>query len=87
MINELPTVYEEVIGAVKQLKDQAIEQNNNSKKKSGGRIVSMVCVHFTIFSPFFLSPFSVFHFCLFSLVAISTARVTAQRSSDICNKE
>lgn len=40
MINELPTVYEVVIGAVKQVKDQVIQQNNSNKNKSGGRMVS-----------------------------------------------
>lgn len=40
MINELPTVFEVVTGAVKQAKDQAATQNNSSKNKSSGRMVS-----------------------------------------------
>ncbi|KAL0357255.1 UNVERIFIED_CONTAM: PHD finger protein ALFIN-LIKE 7 [Sesamum calycinum] len=39
MINELPTVFEVVTGAVKQAKEQAATQTNSSKNKSsGGRL-------------------------------------------------
>ncbi|KAI3448391.1 hypothetical protein Pfo_005056 [Paulownia fortunei] len=38
MINELPTVFEVVTGAVKQAKDQAAAQNNSNKNKSSGRM-------------------------------------------------
>ncbi|KAK4424459.1 PHD finger protein Alfin1 [Sesamum alatum] len=40
MINELPTVFEVVTGAVKQAKEQAAAQNNSSKNKSSGRVPS-----------------------------------------------
>ncbi|KAL0348178.1 UNVERIFIED_CONTAM: PHD finger protein Alfin1 [Sesamum angustifolium] len=40
MINELPTVFEVVTGAVKQAKEQAAAQNNSSKNKSSGRMPS-----------------------------------------------
>lgn len=39
MINELPTVFEIVTGAVRHAKDQATPQNNSSKNKPGGRMV------------------------------------------------
>ncbi|KAL2502864.1 PHD finger protein Alfin1 [Forsythia ovata] len=41
MINDVPTIFKVVIGAVKQVKEQAVSQNNSSKNKSGGRIVSV----------------------------------------------
>ncbi|KAL2557131.1 PHD finger protein ALFIN-LIKE 6 [Forsythia ovata] len=41
MINDVPTVFKVVIGAVKQVKEHAVSQNNSSKNKSGGRIVSV----------------------------------------------
>ncbi|KAK6139510.1 hypothetical protein DH2020_026741 [Rehmannia glutinosa] len=40
MINDLPTVFEVVTGAVKQVKEQAATQNNISKNKSSGRLPS-----------------------------------------------
>ncbi|KAL2491066.1 PHD finger protein ALFIN-LIKE 6 [Abeliophyllum distichum] len=40
MINDVPTVFEVVTGAVKQVKEQAVSQNNSSKNKSGGRMQS-----------------------------------------------
>ncbi|KAI3445529.1 hypothetical protein Pfo_002194 [Paulownia fortunei] len=40
MINDLPTVFEVVTGAVKQAKEQAATQNNSSKNKSSGRMPS-----------------------------------------------
>ncbi|XP_022868109.1 PHD finger protein Alfin1-like isoform X1 [Olea europaea var. sylvestris] len=40
MINDVPTVFEVVTGAVKQVKDQAASQNNSSKSKSSGRMQS-----------------------------------------------
>ncbi|KAK4438432.1 PHD finger protein Alfin1 [Sesamum alatum] len=40
MINELPTVFEVVTGAVKQTKEQAATQTNSSKNKSSGRVPS-----------------------------------------------
>lgn len=47
MINDVPTVFEVVTGAVKQVKDQAASQNNSSKSKSSGRIVRVVS-HFCL---------------------------------------
>ncbi|KAL6494452.1 PHD finger protein Alfin1 [Orobanche gracilis] len=38
MINDLPTVFEIVTGAVKQVKDQVATHNNSSKSKSSGRL-------------------------------------------------
>lgn len=40
MINELPTLFEVVMGAAKQAKEQAAPQINSNKIKSGGRMVS-----------------------------------------------
>ncbi|KAL2454878.1 PHD finger protein ALFIN-LIKE 6 [Abeliophyllum distichum] len=40
MINDLPTVFEVVTGAVKQAKDEATAPNNNGKNKSSGRMQS-----------------------------------------------
>lgn len=48
MINDVPTVFEVVTGAVKPVKDPAASQNNRSKSKSGGRMVSVVSHKFRI---------------------------------------
>ncbi|KAL6495048.1 PHD finger protein ALFIN-LIKE 6 [Orobanche gracilis] len=40
MINDLPTVFEIVTGAVKQVKDHVATHNNSSKNKSSGRLPS-----------------------------------------------
>lgn len=42
MINDLPTVFEVVSGAVKNPKDQAEVLNNSTKSKSSGKMVSII---------------------------------------------